>query len=355
MKWSLSMSVGAVILISIGIVGALYSLSDRKPNHRYASFTRNLGSAHLTPDRTLELGHAGHYFAGYTDYTIYLGDTHAPGRLIAVDRELRDTTPLLITIDHDSLAYRALEVKVDSPNFYLTDGIMPFIYRGTLDTRKASAWMTDIAFSKAIPFADTSVAFVVIRNLENTIARRDGNTEIRYFPDILEEQGDGIFSTDGMFHYRPSTGTFVYVYYYRNQYIEIDTTFAHPERANTIDTISVAKIAMRTIRSENTLTMGAPPLQVNRTSCVSAQNLYIHSNLLSKNEHVEQFETETVVDVYDLEAKKYRYSFYIPAVSKKKVRDFIVIGDTLLIAKYENKLVSYRIELSGEIDKEIAQ
>ncbi len=353
MKWNFALRVAAVLVISISIVGVLYSLSDRKPNHQYASFSRNFGDARPVEVASLELGHSGHYFAGHTNHSIYLGNTHNPGAVIAVDHSLRDTAHLALTIGHDSLAYRAISVKIDSPYFYLADGTMPFIYKGTLQTRQASAWITDIAFSRAIPYAGNSVAFVVIRNLKNTIARKTEHADLELFPGILEEQGDGIFSTDGTFHYRRSRGTFVYLYYYRNQYIEIDSTFAHPNRGNTVDTVTIAKIVTRKIRSENTLTMGAPPLHVNKASAVSDKHLFVHSNLLGKNEDPKVFEATTVVDVYDLDHRRYRHSFYIPAIEKKKkVRDFIVLHDTMLIALYDTRLVNYHIE---SLYKEIAQ
>ncbi len=341
-----------VLIASISIVGALYSLSDRKPNHRYASFTRNFEGVTLLPVDTLDLGNTGYYFAGHTELTVYLANTRRPGSIMTIGRNFQDTTHTRVVIDHDSLAYRALAVKVDSPYFYLLDGTIPFIYRGTLESKTASQWITDTGFSTAIPFGNF-VAFVVIRNLENTLARRTPDGTVETFPEILEEQGDGIFSTDGMFQYSKARATFVYVYYYRNQYIEADTSFRSVTRGNTIDTITTAKIVTRNIRSENTLTMAAPPLQVNLQSAVSDNHLLIQSNLLSKTEDIGAFETQSVIDVYDLNTKRYRYSFYIPAQQGKKVREFLLARDTILLARYEKSIVKYKVGTKSQSVKKL--
>lgn len=333
------------VLISLTMVGMLYVASDKKLNYRYASFERNFVENALVLEEALRLNYFNYYLAGHTGHTIYLGNPKAPTHLMAVNRSFADTVHYTLQVDTDSLEYRAIHVTVDSPDFYLSDGSRPFIYKGALIEGEATEWITDTYFIKAIPLSVKSVALISIRNLENTVMKKvKGEPEPEIYSNILEEQGEGIFSTDGMFLYDKKTTHFVYVYFYRNQYITMDSAFRSVMRGNTIDTITIAKIKPGKISSQNSYTMAAPPLKVNNKSTVFDNLLLVQSNLLAKNEDKQVFEDASVIDVYDLRKITYRYSFYLPSYRGQRAREFLLTDNATLIALYEPYLVRFRIK-----------
>lgn len=337
---------GLCLLLSISVVFALFLNTDKKANHKYNSFNRTfVDEDFLQPVDTLNLKYASYYFSGKTDYSIYLGNYKAPGHLVIINnRNFNDTT-------HKSLRYEGLKqyrspkLTIDSPNFYLEDGVAQFIYKGSLLDGMATLLLDTLPFVRAYPISDQSIGLLAVSNRENTLVKiTKGDPQLHLFRDILEEQGDGIFSTDGVMLYNAKQTTFVYVYFYRNQYIYMDSSFNLIYRGNTIDTISQAKIKVGEILSENSVSMASPPLMVNIGCSLSDEYLYINSNILAKNEEAEKFDRNSVIDVYDLSKGKYRFSFYIPPLYQKlRMKSFIVLRNEILLVLYRNLLIKYRI------------
>jgi hypothetical protein len=150
-------------------------------------------------------------------------------------------------------------------------------------------------------------------------------------PHALVKQVDGLFCVDGMLHYNRQLNTLVYVYYYRNQFISMDTMLNVLYRGKTIDTISHARIKVAQMEAGHAITLATPPLTVNTQSCVSGNYLFVNSNLKASNEPQEHFDMASAIDVYDLRNGDYRYSFYIAHVGGKKMRNFGVTGRTLVV------------------------
>lgn len=342
MKRTTVVRVLLAMITALTVVLVLYVTTEKKINHQYASFNRTFVTDALTATDTLHLNAYNLSIAGHTQHTVYLANPKNPFRLIAVDKNLQDTTHYLLRVDTDSLVYRAMGVTVDSPYFYLADGVQPFIYKGVLRDREATAWITDIRFTKAIPFSASSAALISILHYENTVVKKVRGKTPEVYPDILEEQGEGIFSTDGMLLYDKTHRLFVYVYYYRNQYMVFDTTFQTVYRGHTADSISQAKIKTATIRSQNSRTMAAPPLKVNNHCAADNTLLYVHSNILARNEDPYVFERNSVVDVYTPDTQTYLYSFYVPAFNTQPLKEFILIDQHLYVL-YGPYLVRYRL------------
>ena len=153
------------------------------------------------------------------------------------------------------------------------------------------------------------------------------------------------FSVDGFSCYNKAAGRVIFTYYYRNQFICLDTNLKVLYTAKLIDTNSVAKIKVgeyeaggKTIR-----TMAKPALTVNKESCSDGDRYYNHSALTADNEANSVFNKEEVIDVYSLSNGKYSHSIYLPRYKGENMSGFAV-HEGLLIALYERHLVSYRLE-----------
>ena len=163
-------------------------------------------------------------------------------------------------------------------------------------------------------------------------------------PELLVKQGEGLFSTDGMLLYDKSISRLIYMYYYRNQFICMDTNLKLLYKGKTIDTISRAQIKVSKIKSgsENTFTLSVPPLVVNKKGSVYKGCLFVHSNIIAKNETKKAFDNASVIDVYNLKAGSYKFSFYLPDYNNTKMFDFAINGNTL-IALYDHYIFVFEL------------
>ena len=315
---------------------------DRRYEHN--SFNRSFHSDPMDLSGNLDLKYNSYYLAGTTTNHIYLGNSTAPTHLLIADISLKDIQRVQLKLER--FLYKSILVKVDSPYFYLMDGTIPFIYKGNVNDWYGNRYMHDTTFFlEAIPISNHSFALraMTTESNENVLAKKTMSpSHLKYSTNILEKQIDGIFCTDGMLHYDKYSSNLVYMYFYRNQFMCIDTSLNLLYKANTIDTISQAQIKVANIRSEERITMASPPLLVNRASCVSNGWLFINSNLLAKNEDKKAFDQAAVIDVYNLQEGRYKFSFYIPDYKEKRVRSFEV-SDYTLITLYDHYILTYKL------------
>ncbi|MGS2763800.1 hypothetical protein [Sinomicrobium sp. M5D2P9] len=333
-------------LFGIFIVLALHIAAPIKENHKHTGFERVFApEGVLQPIDTLNLGKHGYYFAGTDADRVFLGNWKSIGYVLELNsKNLKDSAYHIIKADN--LKYRSLEVKVDIPYFYLIDGNMPFIYRGNISNWVASPYLENInsTFTHAQPISDSSFALIrVNNNFKGTFCKiTKGKNGPEVYPGLLETQEeDNIFNTDGMLHFDKKMEQLIYVYFYRNQYLCIDTNLQLKHTSKTIDTINKVKISVDKISSENSMTMSSPPLRVNKKNSISNGLLFNNSNILAGNENVKNFESASVIDVYRLKDGSYQFSFYIQPYEKKKAEAFMVLENNTILVLYGHDMVSY--------------
>lgn len=338
----------SLFLASTLIVFVLFISASDKPNHRFNSFERKFLTEPIHLSGELDVKYNSYYISGSTSNHLYFGNVQAVRHLLVTDSNLKDTSHIELSIDGiEEVKFRSITVKVDSPYFYFSDGTAPAIFKGFMKNWLATRYSQDReSFMDPTPINGASF---IVRKMsypsEEIVLGKKTNSPpyIQLAPDLLEKQIDGKFCTDGMIHYSNELDWLVYVYYYRNQFICADSSLNLIYRGNTIDTVSKAKIKVAKIKSENSHTMAAPPMLVNRKSCVSGIHLFINSNLLAKNEKKETFEKSSVIDVYSLKKGRYLHSFYLPKHNGKKMREFKVFDD-LLIVLYDHYILKYQLD-----------
>lgn len=330
-------------LLSIGVIGALYYNSHQQ-NRQPGSFIRYFPPhviEHLDPR---DIKYNSYYIAGMDHHNIYLGNTTAPLHLLKMSLTSKDTSHIRLQLDQaDSIPIRQAKVTVTPPYFYITDGTVPIIFKGkTLNWSARANYTGNTYFTKIAPLTPRTFAIrSVIPESEYILGKLSTHPiDTTFNSGLLEKQVDGLFCTDGMFHYDKQTQQLVYLYHYRNQFIVTDTTLQLLYRGHTIDTITSAQIEVTRVASENIVTLAAPPLVVNAKSALYNNWLFVHSKLRAKNEDRESFEKMTVIDVYDLTDRKYVFSFYLSVYQDKKAKAFKVFAHKL-VALYGHSLVIY--------------
>lgn len=283
----------------------------------------------------LDLKYNSYYIAGGTDHHIYLANYSAPLHMLVVNSTLGDSQHVKLNIKgFADQKFWATHVRVDSPYFYLTDGVVPIIYRGNVHDWKAQEYAHDNAyFQDIVPLTRESFFIRALSNPERQNVLGKITTiapHLQVERSILQKQVDGVFCTDGMMHYNKNRNELIYLYRYRNEYIVMDTILNVLRRQHTIDTTTRAAIKIETIRSSGSTTFSSPARMVNRQSSVQDNWLFVNSKLLARNEHPKAHDGNAAIDVYDVATGKYQFSFYIyDLYGKEKLREFSVFGSRL--------------------------
>jgi hypothetical protein len=310
--------IGSILTI---IIIYLFSTSF---NHRKNGFIRLFPPHIAVPLGSVDIKYNSYYIAGLTSNEIYLGNETSPTHLLVANQSLTDTHHFRISLPkNEKISEASLKVTVDPPNIYMVEGLTPTYLYGKTNELKLSSVKIDtmLHFGLSTPLTSTSI---ILRKYyrefqQNGLIKISLSNVNREAPKILKKQVDGIFCTDGMFNYSFHSSNFLYVYFYRNEFLCIDTNLNVIYKATTIDTNTRAKIKVASIRSEDKSVLAGPPQEVNRASCVSDKWLFINSALMANNEKLIFFKDHSVVDVYDIKNGRYRCSFYIPNPDGKKI------------------------------------
>ena len=347
MTKQLYLLLGAPVLSTI-IMAMLFLFADTNPERleRNYSVGRALVKDAIAKDTVLDIKHNSYYIAGTTDKRMYLGNVTSFLHLLSVDTTLTDTTHLSIRIKNgDGLVFRSPSFRIWDPYFYMTDGVMPGLFRGQLGKWEAERFMKDSAFfTKIVP---TGPKNFVIRAMQASSQQYVLGT-IKDSPpylnltQLLKKQVDGVFDVDGNLLYNRELDQVVYVYYYRNQFLVADPDLNLLYEGKTIDTFSQVQINPVHVSSGKTQMLAAPPKMVNGNSTAKGNFLLVNSNIMAKNDDEFLFRRSSVIDVYEMKSGQYRFSFYLPGFNRRSARDFRIVGNKLMVL-YEQHIITYSL------------
>jgi hypothetical protein len=340
-------ALGICFSISVTIILILLTLSNEMI-YSNNSFLRIFPSHAMEQQENLiDLKYNSYYIAGTDKNHVYLANLTTPLRMLIANTTLTDTQRVQLRINNiDKLKFTSITVKVDSPYFYITDGVMPGLFRGRIGEWEADRFMNDsVYFSAAEPV--TSGSFALRANSlvthEDFLMKRSMLPQFsKEATNLLQKQVDGVFCTDGLLVNAKDLNTIVYLYFYRNQFIVTDTSLNLRYRANTIDTVSKAKIKIMRVASEETTGLANPSALVNKRACIWKNWLLVNSNLMSRNDNKQTFNEAAVIDVYDLHNQgAYKFSFRLYNHDGKRMHSFMANPEKLFVIN-GRKLISYK-------------
>ena len=333
------------MIVSSALVIGLF-LSSEHIMKKENPFVRRFMPHHIDKAEYLDLEVNSYYIAGLTIDTIYLGNYTAPLLITAVPTNLGTKVEHQIELDETQRSFRSLTVRVYGEDFFISDGSIPIIYKGSTFDWNATKYMEEkVYFSLMQPLENSTFLFRSQRaiNGEHVLGRLQVNdsTSFELYDDVLQKQIDGVFDTDGQVVTDVKTKQGIYTYYYRNQYLVYQPQNNQFIQGKTIDTTTVAKIQVTEL-ADGTRKMGAPPQKVNAKTYAYNGLLYIKSELLGKNEPKSMWNQASIIDVYDYNKNNYLYSFYAYDHQKEKMKDF-ALNDTYFFGLVGNSLVRYQI------------
>tara|TARA_R100000306_G_scaffold19529_1_gene23652 strand:+ start:4454 stop:5929 length:1476 start_codon:yes stop_codon:yes gene_type:complete len=338
---------GILMIIGVGIVSFLFILSEEQ-THRNNAFIRRYPHHPIKTLDTLNLTYNSYYFAGIDSTNIYLGNYTAPLKILKVSRDLKDTVPYQIELPRLKLPYRSTNIKIIGKNFFLSDGTVPILYKGDINTWSVDATYQELPyFSKIVPITSEKL---VIRTLESekehtvlgTLFLQD-SIEVNLKQDALTGSIDEYFDRDGILLFNRELNRLIYVYYYKSEYERIDPYTWNKTTHKTIDTISKPILDIHTNTKTGRRSLGGKSIMVNILAATYNNLLFINSTRLGRYEPDYSLETRFIFDVYDIAEGTYLLSFTIDRYNKERLIDVQVSGDDLYVLM-ANDLRSYRIK-----------
>jgi len=336
-----------VSLLGISIVITLFMLSENIV-HYHNKLTRRFPHSPLRQYAISDLKVNSYYIAGADSSQIFLGNVTTPLQVTTLNKQLIKTQNNMINLDRRDLPFRGVRVSVQAPFFFVTDGIVPCVYRG-----KINDWKADLSYEGGEYFTiaqtlDSSRIAVLTSSKktgDNIIGiiniGKEKNTILN--PSLLQKQLDGVFDTDGQLLYSKDMQAIIYVYAYRNQFTITDKKLKLIRRGNTIDTITKAKLDIAKDKKYKQRKFSKPPLFVNKRSAIYKNLLFVNSGIPGLYEDDKMWERTSIIDVYDLTKESYILSFTINDIDNKKLKQFVVQND-LLYALIGNNIISYKMD-----------
>lgn len=338
--------VSTLFVGSVALVVLLFVSSEAIIHHRNP-FVRRFIPHRINKMYQEDLVYNSYYFAGTGRGKIYLGNYTDPSKITVLDTTLKNRKQYTIQLNTVKFPFRSIQVKVVPPYFYVLDGTVPCIFRGSIGNWKASLINNGSIHFSAAAIMDNNALAIRTRDTpkkENSLGVIEfrNSFKVHLAPDLLQKQMDGVFDTDGSLHYSPALQKLVYVYYYRNQFIVADSQLKLSYRGHTIDTNSVVKLKIAYLPEQGIKQFSAPPFTVNATSSVFNNLLFVHSNLEGKFESQKMWNQASVIDVYDIVENSYQFSFYVYHHNRQKMRSFVVT-DSHLFALIDDQIVAYSL------------
>jgi hypothetical protein len=335
-----------ILLLSIiSSVILVYKVSHRPNDHKNGFKRTFFYKPPLTLLHSIDIKYNPNYIAGAKEKFIYIGYQKEPF-LAALDYNLSNITFKGIntsSIKHfkDFPPY----MQVDSSYIFFTSQSTPSIVAGNL--LHFDSIYFEIKKKYFTAFLPISMQTFVLRQYDpnlrvNILSKINYDTPLNKLP--LEKQVDGFFCTDGMLRCSPDKKRIVYLYYYRNQFLCMDSNLNVLYKANTIDTTRKAQITVSNDSLNQTLS--SPAFLINKYSFLSNDKIFNESNLLADNEDRTLFNKNTIVDVYNLYSGKYIASFYIPPFHGIKGKEFIILNDEIYVL-YKKNLVVYKLNIAN--------
>jgi hypothetical protein len=332
------------LVISTGLVFILFRYSKRA-NHKNNAFSRLFPPHFLSNPKQLELKYNSFYLAGFSKTNIFLGNITAAAFLLKTNYDLTDSGHIILQVPPETgVVADAIQVFVDSPDIYMMEGVTPRVLHGSLlDPHMADMGYHGLPFNSVSIISNQTFALRTYDpSLEENIMAKStiGPGKTQRFPGILTRRGDGVFSLDGNLIRDPHSRNLVYVYFYRNEFLYMDSNLNILMKGKTIDSIHTPQLKVARILSAGTITFSAPRLIVNRSSCADSGFLFVNSGLRARNEYEVSFDENSVIDIYSLKNGEYLYSFYVPDDHHVKMRSFQVFNHRLIVL-YDHSISTF--------------
>ncbi len=323
----------AIILVTIGAVFLTSNFLKSRWNHTPGSFVR-LTKSHLAiPQDTIQLSGPSFSIIGHDSLGVSL-----------IDR----STSVIYTVDEAgrSLVERIRTNALPSSHVSIANGQIYIANESIIHQYKTNLVQSDTIpgiLTAFVPMPHDRAAIRIInpKNKQTQLGIISFNEDSTILSQDYPQPGlDSLFSVDGMLSFSTRYKRLVYVHYYKNEILHLDSMLRLSFKSQSIDTTTIAKIQVALLG--NKLVMATPPPIINKSIWLHESALYIQSAAIATNETPSQRMDNSTIDVYDLQDGRYMYSFYLQHLNGLPISQF-TINRKVLYALHRDLLIRYQL------------
>lgn len=327
-----------------------------QPNKEDNGFRRIYGSLTAVPTDTLQAEFQYGDICGVTPHSFFVELAGRKNRVIRFDWDLRNPQSYSFGLPNNKQVWSRLHFQVDSPVVNIFAGNGPDVFKGRMDTAvplRQHHYPYPL-FVRGFAFGDGQYLFKGFDKIGGSFRmpfilwNPATNAQVRKINPFATSAAQGLES-DGRIGFDTATGQIVFVQFYRNGILTMDTDFHLGPSIRTIDTVLHGRTADGSYQEDGAekFTNSTPQFFVNWNTDVYDGMVYINSLLRGDNENRGDFETYSDLDAYNLRTRRYEYTLKVPRLNNRKLISF-KIADGRLVACYPGGIVTYRL-----VDKNI--
>jgi hypothetical protein len=324
---------------AIGLV-IILAWATLKEVNAPTDFKREFISQPLKPVNIMDIPREVVDFAGVTNDHIYF-KTLDPAKVFNADIKLQTNQFLTIDIPNDKAIASRFNCIVDSPFVYILAGNVPSIIKTHFQGGTTTYKFPGTVFTRAALLPNNLFALRLFEKTDQIFAKGNPATgELTKENNISEKLKDGGISTDGVLVYDKHTGSIIYIHYFKNEILFMDTSLNLIRKIKTIDINSNSSVKAGEGTSKDILTNLSPKRLINAAASVDKGLLFINSRTKADNQEIETFNSNSAIDIYNVNDGTYAGSFNIPYYKGERLYKFKVADDKIFVM-YNNYLVSY--------------
>ena len=338
-----------VMVAPVVLVYLLYAFTYQ-PNKGDNGFRRSYAGPAVIPTDTLQGTQTYGLLCGVTPYHFYVESAGRKNQVFQFDWALKDKQVFHFGLPPEKKIWSRLYYQVDSPGVHLFAGNGPDVFKGTLAPGlllRHHYPMGIFMWSIALPNDE-----YLLRGFASAKGGA-GLSFIRWIPGDAERlkminpfpasRTLGLES-DGTMDFDTTTGQLVFIQFYKNGILVLDSAFHPRPFIPTIDTVLHARTSEGTYQEDGNrfYSSNTPLFFVNWNTDISGGLVYVNSLLRADNEDRGAFESYSDLDVYSLKTYRYQYSIKVPRLFGRKLISFKIEGDRIA-ACYPDGIVTYRV------------
>ncbi|HEX9512284.1 MAG TPA: hypothetical protein VF939_17450 [Puia sp.] len=347
------LSIVLVMAISITVVITLAWIAN-KPLRQKNGFSRLFAKGTITLLNVSPNNDQATDICGVTKDLLYFS-LPDPAKILVSNHILQEKRYLFTNVSPNSKLSSNFNYLVSSSHINLFAGNASSIYIIDLPSRNTSRFnISKSTFTRAISISSNSF---ILRGFDSSLKTQD-QIFIKVNPvnglrqkenNISEKKNDAGITTDGILRYDSFSHSVIYTYFYRNEFLCLDTNLNLRYIGKTIDTLNTFQVVVGALNSQDgkTFTNISPSRIVNWQNCISNNRLFVNSMIQADNEEPKTFNTNSAIDVYNLTDGHYLGSFYIPLYKDERVRQIQIYND-LIIVLYKNYITTYKMSLNNK-------
>ena len=333
-------------LAPILLVYFLYAFTYQ-PNKGENGFRRVYAEPAAQPMDTLGGVLSYGMICGTTAHHFYVESAGQKNELLQLNWDLKDKQVCRFGLPAEQKVWSRVQYQVDSPGVSLFAGNGPDVFKGLLgkDLLLRRHYPSGI-FMRSVALPDGKYVFRGFRggNVKGGMAFFYWNPMDTAPASDLQPKGS---ESDGLLRFDTTTRQLVFIQFYKNGILVLDSAFHPQPLIPTIDTVLHARTSDGTYREGGNLfySNNTPLFFVNWNADVYDGLVYVNSLLRADNEDRLAFETYSDLDVYSLKTRRYLYSIKVPRLNGRKLMSFKMTGDHIA-ASYPDGIVTYHIVIT---------